>query len=194
MSYLKKTLLTSSIIGFAGIILIAVCTGYADDSDIPVVKDHSESAAEPVTERKLEGWKEARYEKFRFMIPADWKEEPGMDIWYPPSESFETGLPEISLQCGAMPVMSGQTPDEQLKELMHGNDPISKTPVNTCGMKGHIREVQGSWGVKHLALTLEENVAGGMVMVTFFNCRAPDATYNKYEDIFRKILDSVHCK
>ncbi len=139
------------------------------------------------------GWKEASYEEFIFLIPQDWKEESDVGVWFPSSENFDMGLPNISLQCGDMPVMPGQSVDGQLKELLHGSDPTLKTPVNKCDIPGHIREAQDDFGLKHVALTLEEQAGGDMIMVHFFNCRVPAAQYDEYAEIFRKILDSVRC-
>lgn len=136
-----------------------------------------------------DGWKQASWDKFNFWIPADWKRESGTDVWFPPTESFATGLPEISLHCGAMPIM-GQSVDEQVRQMLHGS-PISQTPVKKCGMPGHIREARDDYGLRHLTLTLEES--GVMTMVNFFNCRVPDNQYDKHEKVFQTILDSVHC-
>lgn len=142
----------------------------------------------------LGDWKEAYYEEFIFMIPQDWKEDSDAGVWFPPSENFDMGLPDISLQCGDMPVMPGQSVDVQIKELLLGSDPTVKTPVNKCDIPGHIREAQDEFGLRHIALTLEEMAGGDMIMVHFFNCRVPAARYDQYAEIFRKILDSVRCK
>lgn len=102
--------------------------------------------------------------------PAGWKKESGIDVWFPETESFAAGLPDISLHCGSIPIMDGETVDERIKQLLHGS-PINQTPVKKCNMTGHIREAQDDYGHRHLTLTLEE--AGFMTIVHFFNCRAP---------------------
>ena len=147
--------------------------------------------APPSAAKAPAGWKQAAWEQFKFSIPPDWKKESGIDVWFPETESFATGLPNISLHCGSIPIMDGETVDERIKQLLHGS-PKSQTPVKTCNMTGHIREAQDDYGLRHLTLTLEEG--GFMTIVHFFNCRAPADQFDKYEETFRKILDSVHCR
>jgi len=154
----------------------------------------SDTGQAPVSGTSIpSGWKKVSYDEFSFSVPTDWKEEKNTGVWFPGTESFDMGLPKISLQCGGMPVMPGQTVDGQLKEMLHGSEPLSKTPVKKCNIPGHIRKAKDEWGLQHLALTLEEPSGAGMVMVHFFNCRAPAGQFSKYSEIFRKILDSVHC-
>ncbi len=152
----------------------------------------TDPAAKNKTAKPAGNWKDANWEDFRFSIPSNWKREAGMDIWYPDSERFDMGLPLTSLQCGVMPIMTGQTVEEQIKLLLHGTDPKQKKPVQKCGMNGFIMEAEQD--LAHMTLTLEEQLGGGMVAVHFFNCRVPKAQYTQYETIFRAIFDSVHCK
>jgi len=148
--------------------------------------------AVPATAGKaVTGWKQANYEDFSFMIPADWKRESDTDIWFPETESFDMGLPMISLQCGLMPIMAGQNVDEQIREMIHGSTPKSKTPVEKCNMSGHIWEAHDD--LSHMTLTLEDPRGADMTAVYFFNCRVPVNQFSKYQEIYRKILDSVRC-
>jgi len=207
MFHINKTFVTSaSLCFFVCVLLIFACGGDAgitdkasglEKADTGTATDSSRASGTTTAEAPGEvpgGWKEASYEEFLFLIPRDWKEESDAGVWFPASENFDMGLPEISLQCGDMPVMPGQTVDGQIKEMLHGSDPTVKTPVNKCDIPGHIREAEDEFGLRHIALTLEEKVGGDMIMVHFFNCRVPAASYDQYVGIFRKILDSVHCK
>jgi len=183
---------------FLGTALFVSCGGDAGKSDQTIESETpaAESVAADTGKAKSDGkktipedWKQASWDKFKFWIPADWKRESGTDVWFPPTESFAMGLPNTSLHCGAMPIM-GDSVDEQVKQMLHGSA-LSKTPVDKCNLKGHIREARDDYGLRHLTLTLEEG--GVMTVVNFFNCRAPAGQYDEYEEIFRKILDSVHC-
>ncbi|HDP94513.1 MAG TPA: hypothetical protein ENN40_04025 [Candidatus Aminicenantes bacterium] len=159
------------------------------DVDSPPAADAAQTA--PASEGKaVSGWKQVNYEDFTFMIPADWKRESNTDIWFPKTESFDMGLPLISLQCGLMPIMAGQTVDEQIKEMIHGSAPKSKTAVDKCNMSGHTWEAHDD--LSHMTLTLEDP-RGEMIAVYFFNCRVPRNQFTNYKEIYRKILDSVQC-
>jgi len=196
MVHPKQFLVTApAIAGLVCLLMLAACSGGGKESGAP-----SEAAGpeENVGDRGRStvaenppGWKQVAYDDFLFSVPADWKEERGTGVWFPGTESFAMGMPDISLQCGAMPIMPGQTVDGQIKALLHGGDPTSKKAVTRRGMNGHVREAQDDFGLRHIALTLEEKAGGGMTVVNFFNCRVPAAQYDKYEEVFRRILDSV---
>jgi len=81
--------------------------------------------------------------------------------------------------------------DEQIREMIHGSTPKSKTPVEKCNMSGHIWEAHDD--LSHMTLTLEDPRGADMTAVYFFNCRVPINQFSKYKEIYRKILDSVRC-
>lgn len=206
MIYSRNRLLISiSVCAVAFMVIFSACSDNSRDSGgVPKAGENGPPAVDqgvesshvpaPAPSGKVPAdWKEASYDEFRFSIPSDWQEESGTGVWFPGTESFAMGMPDISLQCGSMPIMPGQTVDGQIRELLHGSDPASKEPVEKCGMEGHNREALDEFGLRHIALTLEEQAGGGMIMVHFFNCRVPAAEYSEYAEVFKKILESVRC-
>ena len=182
------------IVGLVCLLLLAACSGGGKESGAPSEAGPEEKAGDRSRSTLAEspsGWKQVAYDDFVFSVPEDWKEERNTGVWFPGTKNFALGMPDISLQCGAMPIMPGQTVDGQIKELLHGGDPTSKKAVTRRGMAGHVREAQDDFGLRHIALTLEEKTGGGMTLVHFFNCRVPAEQYNQYEEVFRRILDSV---
>jgi len=180
--------------GLVCLLLLAGCGGGKEGSGAVSAAGPEEETGDRSGSPRAEsppGWKQVAYDGFVFSVPDDWREERGTGVWFPGTESFALGIPDISLQCGAMPIMPGQTVAGQIRGLLHGGDPTRTRAVTRRGMAGHVREARDDFGLRHIALTLEENAGGGMTMVHFFNCRAPDAQYDRYQEIFRRILDSV---
>jgi len=180
-------------------VLLWACGGEKDsgsNDDAETAAAHGDAEAEV---NIPDGWTMAQIHEFSFAVPADWIADPESGLWYPggeniPDGEYFTGLPEIHLHCGALPVMQGESVDERLKTMFTNTDPVSKTPVTRCSLSGYVQEVLDDRGSVRIVLTLVEDVGAGMSVINFFICSMPSAERDAYAGIFREILDTVHCK
>jgi len=176
-------------------VILWACGGDKDSTakdDAETAAEHEDAAAQVSIP---DGWTMAQYDEFSFAVPADWEGEAASGLWYPPSESrTRMTMPDIYLHCGGLPVMEGESVDERLKSMFFGVAPVSKTPVTRCNRSGYLQEVIDERGTFHIALTLVEDVGMGMSVINFFVCSMPESASDTYSDVFRKILETVHCK
>jgi hypothetical protein len=196
MSRMKQHFLSISfMLGISCAVFLWACGGDKESTtndEAESEAEHSDAAAQVSIP---DGWTLAHYDAYSFAVPADWKGEPVSGLWYPAGESrTATTMPKIYLHCGGLPVMEGESADERLKTMFTGADPVSKIPVTRCSMSGYLQEVHNDRGTVHIALTLIEDVGMGMSVINFFVCSMPESESERYSDIFRKILDTVHCR
>jgi len=122
-------------------------------------------------------------------LPADWNGDADANVYWPGKGSLDRGLPPVSLHCGGIPVMPGTSFEERVKRHI-GTEPQDRSDVTikdfsgfTCNWEHH--------GKKHAGLFLHKKIGSGMVVIRFFDCRAPAAEFAQYKDVFASILKSV---
>ena len=182
-------------------LFLVILVGCSDNTDTSNIEKTGSETAVPSMDKTKEiaadqgsaavpGWEKTSYEKYSFFLPKDWKDGGADGAWCPGDQDTMAGLPRVSLHVGSIPpIMSGKTIEEMLKFYYHSvPDTISK--VNKCGMEGMLVETTVE-GFKHRGLILIEE--GPMLILDFFDCRAPEGEFNQYEETFQKILDSVGC-
>ena len=135
-------------------------------------------------------WQKISHENYTFKIPGTWKEDANTDIWAPKEEILHMGRPKISLHVGTIPPMPGKNRDELLT-FYYGSVPEIVGKIKKCGMEGLFVEID-TRGYKHHGLILIEDI-GSMKLLNFFDCQSPSADFDKYQELFKQILDSAAC-
>ncbi len=182
-------------------LFLVILVGCIGNTDTPNIEKTSSETVAPskgeITETAanqesaaVPGWDKTSYEKYSFFLPKDWKDGGADGVWCPGDQDTMSGLPRVSLHVGSIPpIMSGNTVEEKLKFYYHSvPDTIGK--VNKCGMEGLLVETTVE-GFTHRGLILIDEST--MMILDFFDCRAPEGEFKQYEETFKKILDSVGC-
>ena len=183
---------------FTFALFLAACSGSGDapGTDSPKTETSMDTPSPAKAEApknkgsKASGWQQAAYENYTFFLPKDWKGDGKTGLWCPGDQSLDMGRPKVSLHIGATPVMPGKSIEKGL-EFYYGTVPASFGKVKKCGMNGNFVEVTMR-GYKHLGLILIED--SGMKVINFFDCQALADEFEKHQETFKKILDSVGCK
>ena len=180
------------------LVILVGCSNSVDTSNIEKTgsetavpsKGKIEETAADQGSAAVPGWEKTSYDKYSFFLPKDWKDGGGEGVWCPGDQATTAGLPRVSLHVGSIPpIISGKTIDEMLKFYYH-SVPETIGKVNKCGMEGMLVETTVE-GFKHRGLILIDDST--MLILDFFNCKAPEGEFNQYEETFQKILDSVGC-
>ena len=135
------------------------------------------------------GWQTVQDEGWTISFPPNWNVDPDTRIWVPGEVQPFRGRPDVSFFSASMPVMPPETFKERIKTRM-GGEAQERTKVTIAGFSGDkcSREQNGK---KHLGIFLEEKVAGGMILVHFFDCQAPVAEFAQHQAEFEGILNSI---
>lgn len=152
-------------------------------------KAAEEAASDDVSTKAPAGWQTARHEEWTVSFPPDWNVDPDTGIWQPGEVGPFRGRPAISVFMGGIPVMAPADFEERIKTRNNG-EPQERVDVSVAGFSGF----KCSWenqGKKYRGLFLEEKIAGGMIVIHFFDCQAPADVFEQYQADFEKILDSV---
>ena len=171
---------------------LSACGGSADAPVADKADTATPTAKAPVaTQNKISGGRRAAYENCTFTLPGDWQGDEDTGIWCPGNQNLDMGRPGVSLHCGGIPVMTGSTVEDRLK-FYYGAVPATVKKFKKCGMNARYVDVTAR-GYRHLGLILEEKT-GPMMVLNFFDCQAPEGEFNRYQSIFKGILNSVQCK
>ena len=135
-------------------------------------------------------WQKISHERYTLKIPGTWKEDGDTDMWAPQEKILNMGRPKTSLHVGAVPPIPGKNMDELLA-FYYGSVPEIVGKIEKCGMEGLFVEID-TRGYKHHGLILIEDM-GPMKLLNFFDCQSPSAEFEKDQELFKKILDSVAC-
>lgn len=186
--------LALSLIGFIA------CGGGNSQSEGPSKAEPSQKAGTASAEDKApsgsaesqtpEGWQATRYEEWSLAFPGDWNVDPDTEIWQPGEVGPFRGRPPVSVHMGGIPVMPPADFEGRIKSFTNAElqDTVEVKVGGFPGVKGYWEEGTR----KHVGLFLKEDVAGGMIVIHFFDCQAPAAEYDTYAADFEKILAGVH--
>jgi hypothetical protein len=156
-------------------------------ADQPSAKDNSSS--DDPSSKKPEGWQTVKLESWSVSFPGNWTGDEETGIWEPGEAGPFMGRPDLSFLIGGMPVMAPESFEDRVKVRING-EPQERENVSVSGFSGF----KCSWeqmGKKHRGLFLEEKISGGMIVIHFFDCQAPEADFDQYKADFEKILDSA---
>ncbi len=130
--------------------------------------------------------------KIIFTIPRNWEKDSRTDVCYPSSSDKNIPLPPVSLHYGNIPLMPGNTLDNQVQSHI-GTKPLKISELSICGYKGFVCQWK-SYNHKHIGIFLEEKMGGNMGMIHFIKCQAPASSYNSHEETLKNIIASARCK
>lgn len=173
-------------------ILALIFVSCGSKSDATKTNESSQPAQSKSTQAVLTDGQIISLEQFIFTIPKDWKGDENTQVWCPATENLDIPLPPVSLHCGGIPMMPGNTIDNLIKTHI-GTEPLQKKHVAVCGYKGFVCQWE-SYKYKHIGLFLEEKAGGGMSVINFFKCQAPTTSFDTHAKTFKRIIDSVKCK
>ncbi|MBN1879638.1 hypothetical protein JW823_05975 [bacterium] len=163
----------------------------ADQSAPNVSQDAPQSQTKEVS-HSIKGGREMVIDPFTFVLPGDWKEAKGSQVWCPPTEDATKPLPAVHLHHGGRPstLIKGSGLMDGIKSHI-GVDPQDVKLMKMGGMDA----ATCSWekgGNRSVGLfMLEEIKLVDMEVLHFFTCLAPKDSFPQYEDTFTAILASV---
>lgn len=177
-----------------------ICCGGGDKEET-VASSELEKKAAPAETSTLSspleaGWKTGRIgDTGSISIPEDWGGDAEAQVWWPGTGDMSLGRPDVSLHCGGMPFMPGQSFEDKVQNFT-GATPLAQENVTVDGMSGFkcVWESGGSTVFKHMGIFLEEKISGGIGVAHFADCRAPIGVYENHSAAFEKIVDSFRCK
>lgn len=132
------------------------------------------------------GWKIYKLDAFSVAFPPDWSGDKETQVFGPGKVDMSQGIPDLSVHCGAFPIMPGKTLQTALQSHVHGN--AKKEKVTIDGLAGY--KCTWSYMSKKFVGVFLEKSGGGMGMMNFIKCSSPKDKYNTYSETFEKIMNS----
>jgi hypothetical protein len=129
------------------------------------------------------------FQGWTITLPGDWNGDAEAGVCWPGEGSIDMGRPPVSLHCGGIPVMPGTTFEDRIKSHING-EPKDRQKVTVEGLIGFTC-TWSSQGNKHTGMFLEEVIGGGMKIIHFFDCQAPEAKFDGFKEVFGQIIKTV---
>ncbi len=160
-----------------------------EQADEPATKKTDKPMAVNQKQTTPQGWKTYEFDGWSISFPADWGGNENAGVWWPGEGSMDRGRPALSVHTGGTPLMPNMAFEDKVNSHMNA-EPLTKEKFSSSGFSGLKCTWASPYGKKYLGVFVEEKVGGGVSVVHFVNCQAPVADFDKYKDVFEKIVST----